>query len=83
MLFERLNYMNIRKEYMALSPRAELFINRIKTGEIPKKFLTNHGENYTNGLEGIAAVRFEHYIVSCTYKLMRYRLSEEGRKYCG
>lgn len=66
-----------------LSTRAEKFLERISTGEIPKRFLTNHGKDYTDGPEEIALLRFDHYIVSCGYKLLHHRLDQEERGYCG
>ena len=43
---------------MATSKRASLFVDRIENGTIQKRYLTNHGFEYTNGPEGIADMRF-------------------------
>lgn len=65
------------------SARATLFLDKIESGTIPKRYLTNHGFKYTNGSEGIAEMRFNRYIVSCGYRLMKNRIEMEARKYYG
>lgn len=68
---------------MAISERAKLFISRIEDGTIQKRHLPNHGDDYTNGPEGIATRRFDRYIVSCGYRLMQNRIGMEKNKYYG
>ena len=65
------------------SARATLFLERIKDGTLPKRFLMNHGNDYTDGAEGIACMRFERYIGSCGYRLMRNRIGTEAKIYHG
>jgi hypothetical protein len=66
-----------------MSERAAVFLDRIESGTIPKRFLTNHGDEYTGGPEGIASMRFNRYIVSCGYRLMKNRIGSEVRIYRG
>lgn len=63
--------------------RAKLFVERIEDGMIPKRHLINHGEDYTKGPEDIACMRFNRYLGSCGYQLMRYRIETEARIYRG
>lgn len=66
-----------------LSERAKLFVERISDGTIPKRHLVNYGFDYTKGPEGIACARFNSYISSCGYQLMRHRIETEARGYRG
>lgn len=68
---------------MATSKRASLFVDRIENGTIQKRYLTNHGFEYTNGPEGIAEMRFNRYIVSCGYRLMKMHIGMEDNRYHG
>ena len=66
-----------------VSERAKLFLKRIEDGTIQKNHLVNHGEDFTKGPEGIACMRFNRYIGSCGYQLMRHRIETEARVYRG
>jgi hypothetical protein len=68
---------------MGASERAAVFLDRIESGAIPKRCLPNHGVNYTGGKEDIACMRFNRYIVSCGYRLMKKRIGTEARIYRG
>lgn len=66
-----------------VSKRAMKFVERIADGTIQKNHLVNHGDNFTKGPEGIARMRFNRYIGSCGYQLMRHRIETEARIYRG
>lgn len=68
---------------MDRSERSALFIKKIMDGTIPKRFLINHGEDYTAGAEDIACVRFNRYIGSCSCLLMNNRIEKETKIYHG
>lgn len=68
---------------METSARARLFLDKIESGVIPKRYLTNHGFEYNKGPEDIACMRFNRYIVSCGYRLMQSRIGMEARIYRG
>ncbi len=63
--------------------RSDLFIKKIEDGRLEKRHLTNHGENYTDGPEKIAAERFNQYLGSCGYHLMKYRMGMGAGIYRG
>lgn len=66
-----------------VSERAKKFVERVADGKIQKNHLINHGEDFTKGPEGIACRRFNRYIGSCGYQLMRHRIETEARIYRG
>lgn len=68
---------------MGTSNRAKQFINRVDDGTLQKRYLPNHGFDYTNGPEDIARMRFNNYIGSCGYRLMKHRIEAEARTYRG
>ena len=59
---------------MATSERAALFISRIENGTIQKVHLPEYGNDYPNESAELACRRFDKYIVSCGYRLMRDRI---------
>lgn len=75
--------MPMEEKRMSMSKRASLFVDRIENGSIQKRYLTNHGFEYTNGPEGIAEMRFDRYIVSCGHRLMKKRIEMEDNRYHG
>lgn len=68
---------------MDVKKRSDLFIEKIENGILEKRHLTNHGENFTDGPEKIAAARFNQYLGSCGYRLMKYRIRKGARIYRG
>lgn len=68
---------------MNSTERAELFVKRIGDGTLVKRHLSNHGFNYTDGPEDIASTRFNQYLGSCGYRLMKYRIGTEAEVYRG
>ena len=56
---------------MGTSNRAKQFINRVDDGTLQKRYLPNHGFDYTNGPEDIARMRFNN------------RIEAEARTYRG
>lgn len=68
---------------MDSTKRSDLFIKKLEDGSLEKSHLTNHAENYTGGAEEIAQTRFNQYLGSCGYHLMKYRLGMGAGIYRG
>lgn len=61
----------------------KLLCLKMRDGSFPKEYLSNHGSNYTGGMEDLAEYRFKRYISSCAYYLHKKYQNERGVEYYG
>ena len=59
------------------------FLNDLKTGEIEKECMTNHFQEFSEGLEDLHKDRFCTYLKSCGCFLMNRRLDAMEEVYHG
>lgn len=58
-------------------------LDSLESGKLKKEYLSNHGSNFTGGLEQMHKDQFKAYLSSCTTILMDERLRLIGREYYG
>ena len=58
-------------------------VERMKAGTFPKNHLTNHGEDFTHGSEGLLIYALKRRMGSCGYVMMEKRLQKKGCMYLG
>ena len=59
---------------------AQIFLKRIRTLELKKDYRTNHGEEFTGGMEDKYGDKFKTYMGCCTTVLMDERLKSSVKR---
>ena len=59
---------------------AQIFLTRIRNLELKKDYRTNHGEEFTGGMEDKYGDKFKTYMGCCTTVLMDERLKSSVKR---
>lgn len=59
---------------------AQIFLKRIRNFELKKDYRTNHGEEFTGGMEDKYGDKFKTYMGCCTTVLMDERLKSSVKR---